>query len=423
MSQRTPPPDRPVYAWYVVVVLAVVYLFNFVDRNVLNVLVEPIKAEFDLSDTQIGFLTGPAFALVYAIAGIPIARWADRGMRRSIIAWALAAWSAMTAISGMATGFWTLASARIGVGIGEAGGTPPSHSLISDYVPPARRGLALAIQSSGQYFGIFFGMSLGGLLAAAFGWRSAFLALGLPGIALALLVRWTIAEPPRGRFDLQSEADALPSLAATARYLLGRRAFRWLLIAGPLSGVVSYTYAVWGPALLSRTQGASLVEAGTVVGLSNLLGGVIGSLLGGDLLDRLGRRDIRWHAWIPVLAMGVSIPVFLLFLFSPSGLPAVSAYGTGMLLAGATGPCVWTMVQEIAPVRMRAMATAIVIFVSNIVGLGGGPQIAGLLNDWLEPSYGAAAVRWSLFILTFANLAAAGAFLMISRSLARDAAQ
>jgi MFS family permease len=412
-------PDRPVYAWYVVVILFVVYLFNFIDRNVLNVLVEPIKAEFGLSDTQIGFLTGPAFAVVYAIAGIPIARWADRGVRRSIISWAVAVWSAMTALSGMATGFWTLAAARIGVGVGEAGGTPPSHSLISDYIPPARRALALAIQNSGHYAGILFGMTLGGLIAESFGWRGAFLALGLPGILLAILVRVTIVEPPRGRFDPHA-GEEVPGFGDALSYLLRRPSFRWLLVAGPAGSVVSYAFVVWGPALLSRTQGASLAEAGTVVGLSNVLGGVTGSLLGGLILDALGRRDLRWHAWAPAVAMLISTPFYMAFVFAPGSVASVAAYGGGLLLGSLTAPAIWTMVQEIAPVRMRALATAMVIFASNMIGLGGGPQIAGILNDWLEPTYGVEAVRWSLLLLTLTNIPAALAFAMISRSLRRD---
>ena len=409
------------YARYVLGVLFVVYVFNFIDRQILSILLPSIKEELQVSDALLGFLTGPAFALFYTFAGIPIARWADSGSRRTIIALGLGVWSAMTAAQGLARVFWQLAVARIGVGVGEAACSPPAHSLISDYFPLERRATALAIYASGIHFGIFFGYLARGWIGEYFGWRTALLVVGLPGLALALLVRLTVREPPRGQFDGAQSDSRVASIGEVFRFLWKLRAFRHLSIASAFMSFVGYGLANWTPIFLVRVHGMSISEIGSWLGPITGVFGASGAFLGGWLSDRWGARDARWFVWVPAIGAVVGIPFVLVLLFrsDPHEALLLSIPSTVM---GAMwlGP-VFSMTQTLAQVRMRAVASAILLFIINIIGLGMGPQVVGILNDALEPRFGDEAVRWSLAAVAVVMSLWAGLhYVLAARTLRED---
>jgi predicted MFS family arabinose efflux permease len=410
-------PASPAYARYVLGLLFVVFVFNFIDRQILAILLEPIKADLGVSDTAMGFLTGIAFALFYTVAGIPIARIADRGTRRTVIALGLAAWSAMTALSGVVRSFGELALARIGVGIGEAACSPPAHSLLADYFPPDRRATALAVYSMGIHVGVLFGFVIGGWMAQHFGWRQAFLVVGLPGLVLAVVVRLTVREPPR------LHVTATPVSSATAvRTLWAMGTFRHMALGAALHSFAAYGVAAWAPAFLIRVHHMGAAEIGLWLGLISGVGGGIGAVSGGILADRLGARDVRWSLWVPAIASLVEIPFWLVFLLWPSHVPALLG-GIPGVLGGAMwlGP-VFATTQNLVRPDMRALASAILLFVINLIGLGIGPQAVGVLNDLLAPWAGAAAVRYSLLIVGLMNAWAAVHFVLAARSLREDLA-
>jgi predicted MFS family arabinose efflux permease len=411
----------PAYSGYVLGLLFVVYVFNFVDRQILSILLEPIQRELGASDTAMGFLTGWAFAVFYTFAGIPIARFADRSVRRSVIAAGAALWSAMTALSGLAQGFGQLALARIGVGVGEAACSPPAHSLISDYFPPERRATALAIYASGIHFGTAFGYLAGGWINEAFGWRTAFFVVGLPGIAVALLVQLTVREPERGRSEGGAAGQAVPETREVLRFLWSLRSFRHLSFASALTAFAGYGLAIWTPPFLMRVHGMGTAEIGLWLGLIAGFAGAAGAYLGGRLVDRLHARDPRYGLWIPALAALAALPFVLLLLFWPDPREALLlSIGSTLLGAMWLGP-VFALTQALVRVRMRAVASAILLFVINLIGLGLGPQVVGLLNDLLRPSYGAHAVRWSLAaVVLVTSLWASVHFALGARTLRAD---
>ncbi len=409
------PPPSSAYARYVLGLLFVVFVFNFIDRQILSILLEPIKAELGVSDTAMGFLTGIAFALFYTVAGIPIARLADRGTRRTIIALGLAAWSAMTAASGIARSFAELALARIGVGVGEAACSPPAHSLLADYFPVERRATALAVYSMGIHVGVLFGFVIGGWMSQYFGWRQAFLAVGLPGLVLAVVVRLTVREPPRVHF-----ATTPLSSGAAIRTLWRMRTFRHMALGAALHSFAAYGIAAWAPAFLSRVHHMGFAEIGTWLGSISGLGGGIGAVSGGMLADRLGARDARWALWVPAIASVAEVPFWFVFLLWPDHVPALVG-GIPGIVGGAMwlGP-VFATTQSLVRPDMRAVAAAVLLFVVNLIGLGVGPQAVGVMNDLLAPSVGASAVRYSLLIVGVMNVWAAVHFALAARTLVAD---
>jgi len=374
-----------------------------------------------VSDTWMGFLTGTAFAVFYTFAGIPIARWADRGTRRSIIALGIAVWSCMTALSGMAQTFVQLALARVGVGVGEAAASPPAHSLLSDYFPPERRATALAIYTMGAYLGILFGLLLGGWINQYFGWRMAFFVVGLPGLVLALVVRLTLREPPRGHSEGLGDAAAeAQSISEVLRYLWALRSFRHLSVAAALYGFAGYGFGNWAPAFLIRVHGMSTGEISTWLGLSIGLGGALGAYLGGRISDSLGARDARWFMRVPALGALLATPFYVLFLLLPNATLALLFFiPTAVLSASYVGPT-FAMTQNLAKLHMRALASAILLFILNLIGLGLGPQTVGILNDLLADRFGQQAIRYSLLIIGLTNLWAIAHSLMAARTLRED---
>jgi len=406
----------------VLALLLLVFVVSSIDRQVLTILIQPIKAELGASDAQLGLLVGFGFTLFYTTLGLPIARWADRGARRSIIALALAVWSAMTAASGLASSYAQLLLARVGVGAGEAGCVPPSTSLISDYFPAERRGRAFAIYALGVPIGTLCGLVLGGVLAEAMGWRAVFLALGLPGLALALVVRLVLREPPRDQAGAARTDGEPPPLRTVLAYLMRQTALRYVLLGAGLNALVYAGIANWAPTHLMRVHGMPAGQVGLALGLSIGLAGGLGTFASGPLCDRLGRRDPRWYLWLPVLASLVAPPCAAGFAFSDSAGAALAWFAPLVAAMSAFfGPSV-AMSQALVRPRMRAFTSATYQLTCNAIGSTGGPFLVGLLNDRLAAEHGADAIRYSLVAVSVVNLGAAALYLRAARTLRADLA-
>ena len=408
---------------YALVLLTVVYSFNFIDRQLLSILQESIKLELALSDSQLGLLTGFAFAIFYVTAGIPIARWADRSNRRNIVALAIGLWSFMTAISGLAQNYTQLLAARIGVGVGEAGGSPPSHSIISDIFPRNKRASALAFYSTGVNIGILFGFLLGGWLNEFFGWRVAFVVVGVPGIVMAGLVRSTLREPIRGLIENKQVSDQQVSFSEVIALLWSRRSFRHMAFAAGLNAFAAYGTVNWLASFFIRSHGMTTGELGTWLALSSGLFGAIGVFLGGVLADKLAPRDQRWYVWLPSLVGFICVPFMIaVYLVSSQYAALLLAFVPGLLFNVYLGNTIATS-HGLVGQRMRATTSAILFLILNIIGLGLGPFSIGVLSDYLAPSYGADSLRYALVILVPSMMFwSACHFYLASRTLREDLA-
>ncbi len=386
-------------AYYTLSLLTLVYCFNFIDRQLLAILQESIKADLDLSDSQLGLLTGFAFAVFYVVAGIPIARWADRSNRRNIVALSLFAWSFMTAISGFVQNYLHLLLARIGVGVGEAGGSPPSHSLISDMFPPERRASALGFYSMGVNIGILFGFLLGGWINEFFGWRTAFMVVGAPGIFLALLVRFTIKEPVRGQSEArQASADMVP-ITKVVSLLWQLRTFRHMAVASGFSAFAGYAAANWNASYMIRSHGMATGELGTWLAMIMGFGGAVGVLGGALVADKLAKRDMRWHMWVPAITALISIPfVVAVYLVDGEYQVLLLMIVPGILANVFLGSTIATA-HRLVGLRMRALSSAVLFFVLNIIGLGAGPWTVGVVSDLLSARYGGESLRMALLFV------------------------
>ncbi|MDX1733225.1 MAG: MFS transporter [Halioglobus sp.] len=415
--------DRPIssrYANYVLGVLFVVYIFNFVDRQVLSVFIGPIKEEFGASDTQMGLLVGFAFALLYTIAGIPIARWADKGNRRNIIALGLLVWSAMTVLSGFARSFVQLALARVGVGIGEAAGSPPAHSLIADYFPIDKRGTALAIYASGAFVGGALAFLAGGYLREFFDWRTAFIVVGAPGILMALIVRLTVREPPRGLSEQRTDHAASSTFMDTLRFLLRSRAWVIMMAGYSLLSLTGYAILMWAFEFLIRVHAMDSVSAGTLMGVVVGVGGCAGSLLGGWVVDRAGSTRVSRSVSVPALFTIAGIPLGVVFLTTDDVGVARWCFLGFFLMLNVYVPAMFSANQNLARLDMRATASALMLFCANIVGAGAGPLLVGALSDFFAQGYGAESIRYAL--LCCLGIGGVGSLLLLfcSRFLEAD---
>ena len=383
-------------------VLLVVYIFNFVDRQIVNILAEPIARDLKLSDTQIGLMTGLAFALFYTVLGIPIARFADRPTtsRPRLIAGALAIWSAMTALCGLAQNFWQLLIARIGVGVGEAGCTPPAHSLISDMVPPEKRASALAFYSLGIPIGTLLGMIIGGTLADRMGWREAFVIVGLPGVVLALVVWFVLKDPRRADTAAMLRAKSQPAampLGQAVREVMRSRAFILLLFAGSAAAFLSYGKTTWTTIFFQRTHEMTPGQVGLWFGIIGGVGGILGTWLGGYLADRFGARHRRHVLSAPAIGMALAVPLAIAAYQAPTWPLALALIFLPQVLNSLYyGPC-YSAAQGLVPAKARAIAAAALLFFQNLIGLGLGPLFFGMLSDMLHPAYGADSVRYVLY--------------------------
>ena len=406
----------------VLLILLLAYIFNFIDRQIIGVLAVPIKAELELSDTQLSLMGGIAFALFYSGLAIPIAWLADRKSRVNIIAVSVALWSGFTALCGLAQNFWHLFLARMGVGIGEAGGVAPSYALISDFFPKEKRGRALAFFSLGIPIGSALGVFFGGWIAQNLDWRAAFIIVGLAGLPAALLVKLGVPEPVRGGFDSADGAPSEPAppfLAVAAT--LARTPSFWLLSFGAASGsILGYGLIFWLPSFFSRSFGLELAEVGWFYGTIVLIGGVAGTWLGGWFGDKVGPGNPAAYALIPAICFLIAAPVFAAGLFAPSLAVGWMLFAIGQMLALAwLGPVI-AAVQHIVPPNMRATASASFLFINNLIGIGFGIFFLGFMSDTMSAAYGAESLRYSiLYGLGFYALSGL-IYLAASRRLARD---
>jgi MFS family permease len=386
---------RAAYGWrshYTLVLLLFVYTMSFIDRQIMGILMQPIKQEFQVSDTAMGMLGGLAFALFYSVLAIPFGRYADRANRRNFVAYCCASWSLMTALCGMVTGFWSLALARIGVAIGEAGGTAPSLSMVADHYPPEQRGRAMGVYWLGPQLGILFGLTLGGWIAQHHGWRAAFVWMAIPGVVAALLLRLTAVEPARGRWEEGTNpAGPVESLGTLVRELRASQAFIRITLAGLMMGFAGYGIGIWTPAFLVRSHGMTLQGAGAVMGLLGGVAAATGALASGWLCDRLAKRDARWRIGVPLLGCVLSVPSGLAFYLMPAtevwqvgGLAVPHAVGFyvlfGLTAVWWTAP-VYTVLAELVAAHRRATTMAIFNLGITMLGGGLGPLLVGVLSD------------------------------------------
>ncbi len=408
------------YRTYVLIILILVYVFNFIDRQILGILAPSIKAELNLTDTDLGWLGGPAFALFYTAMGVPIAMLADRFNRTWIITISLAVWSGFTALCGTATNFWQLFLFRLGVGVGEAGGVAPSYSVIADYFPPKERSRALAAYSFGVPIGMALGILFGGLIANEIGWRWAFIICGLAGLALAPLLKMTVREPVRGGLDGVQAKPKAPSLKVVLSTLSNKPSF-WLLAFGAsFSSIMGYGLAFWLPSFFERSHGMSLVDRSLFFSGIVFIGGLIGIWLGGTLGDRLGGQNKANYARVPATAFLISVPFFFgavnisdpIFMFVLFVVPQALA----LMWLGPT----LSAVQHLVAPSMRATSSAIFLFINNLIGIGFGTLFLGWLSDVLRAEYGLESLRYSILYCLGFYILAAILFFLASRRLTRD---
>lgn len=408
---------------FTLLTLTLVYAFNHFDRQVLLILQGPIKAEFQLSDGDLGLLTGLAFALFYSTLGIPAALWADRGVRKNIIAGALAIWSAMTALSGLAQNYVQLALARMGVAVGEAGGTPPATSMIADLYGPKERATAMGVYTLGIGIGIMAGFPFGDLIVSKFGWRVAFFAAGVPGLLLAVFVFLAVREPKRGAADQRAVAAKAPGMMESLRFFLSQPAFVWLLVGCTLICISANAWLAWVPELLSRQFEYAPGERGLALG--TLIGGLgcAGAILIGLLCDRLSRRSLAWRP-LTILACGaLALPFAWLTLQADTKWGFYLPYAVPSFIGLIYASLAYTAAQELVGVRMRAFAAAFTLLCLTLLGIGLGPTLAGWLSDWFAARQSENSLRDALSVTLLLNALSLPALALSARTYRRDVAR
>jgi MFS family permease len=423
---------------------------NLIDRQIMGVLIEPVKKEFGASDTAMGFLTGLAFAAFYSALAIPFARYADRANRRNFVAWCCMGWSVMTGLCGMAMSFTQLALARMGVAVGEAGGSAPSLSMIADLYPRAQRSRAMSVYMLGPHLGTLFGLGAGAWIAHQYGWRTAFIVMAVPGILAALLLRWTCVEPLRGSLDAPAPAAGEgkanePAAVGTAPQGEPTQAkqplkqvllevwrtpgFAWIAVAGMLFGLAGYGLGIWGTAFLVRTHGLNLRDAGILVGLTGGVAAIFGALLSGWLTDKLVARDARWQMGVPIVGTAIAIPLGLAYLLWPAGdfwqvgplkVPVAMAFSLlfSVFAVWWTAPS-YAAITTLVGAHRRATSVAVYNLGITVCGIGLGPFSVGILSDLLTPAFGALSLRWALVILMGGFVLAMFALILAARPYAR----
>ena len=399
----------------VLAMLLLVYTFNFLDRQILSILAQPVKQDLGLDDAQLGMLGGLAFAALYSTLAIPLALLADRTSRTWVITVSLGVWSGFTALCGFAQNFAQMFLFRLGVGIGEAGGVAPSYALISDYFPPEKRARALSIYSLGIPLGAAGGVLLGGYIAQHVAWRTAFIVVGLAGVAIAPIFRLVVKDRPRP----VAPADQVP-VAQVFGILAAKPGF-WLMAFGAAAGsMCGYGVAFWLPSLMQRSFGLSLVQTGQFFGALLLTGGVAGILLGGWLGDRLGARNRRWYALAPAICYVAGAPLFIAGALSSSWPVAFALFLLPQALVYVWLGPVLTAVQHLVPAHMRATASASFLLINNLIGLGLGSWAIGSLSKALTPAYGDEALRYSIAAGLCLYVVAGALMALASRFLQRD---
>ncbi|KWV93780.1 MFS transporter [Erythrobacter sp. AP23] len=404
---------------YILFVLFLTCTFNYADRQILAILMQPISETMQLSDTQLGLLSGLAFAIFYTTFGIPIARLADRGNRVRIIGCSVAAWSFMTALCGTAANFTQLLLYRIGVSIGEAGASPPAQAMIADYFPPSKRATAMAIFSLGMPAGLLVGYLVGGWVNQLFGWRAAFVAMGVPGLFLAALVFATVRDIPTRQGNAGSKIATLKP-REVANIVFGASSIRYVIAGCSAASFVSYGVGQWIPTYLIRTYGMGTGEVGTWLAL--IIGSMAGAgiFLGGYISDRLGAIDKRWYVRFPAYALLLSVPFAVLFALAPSkGIALAALFPVTFLGYVYMGPAL-SIIQGIVPHNARATASAVLLLVTNLVGLGLGPLAIGILSDLMQPSVGTDSLRYALLAGLILYIVSAALLWRAGRSLREE---
>ncbi|MCW3834461.1 spinster family MFS transporter [Sphingomonas canadensis] len=401
---------------YVLALLTMVSFFNYLDRMVIAILLEPIKLELGLSDSQLGLIVGFAFAMLYATMGLPLARLADRHSRITLLTVCLAAWSAMTALTGLARNFTELFMARMAVGIGEAGCGPAAHSILGDLYSRERRPLAISIFQAGGVLGQSAGLALAGIVAHLWGWRAALVTVGVLGIPLALLIAFTVREPARGAGHAQASPE---SMLATLRALFARPPLRHLILGVSIAAFGSYGMLQWMPAFYIRLHGLSLAEVGGYVGAMKGGASVLGTVFGGLVLTRLGPRDVRWELWWPMAMFSISPLFYLVSFIAADWHVALGLQMIGAFIAATAGGVALSALQTYAEPHRRATALAILMLISSLLGLGLGPVVVGGLSDLLAPSFGPQSLRYALMGAACMPLWGAFHFWRASRSAKR----
>lgn len=435
-------PYSKAYRRYAMWLLLGIYIINFLDRQVVNILAEPIKKDLGLADWQLGLMSGLAFAVFYTFLGIPIARLAERKNRAFIIGGAVTLWSGFTALCAIAGNFWQLIAFRIGVGVGEAGCTPPAHSLIVDYTPKNKRASALAFYSMGTPIGGLLGLVMGGLVADAYGWRAAFLVAGVPGLLFAALAFFTLKEPRRIIAEhAKKAAVATATFGETMAYLAKRNTFWFIAFAAAIKAFIGYGHAPFTASFFLRNhteEVASLASSigltfgydlksvgflGLALGLISGTAGAIGSIVGGWIADKYGAKDMRAYMVAPAIASLITIPVYIVAVTIDSAAIALCILAINAFLGTLWYGPVYGTGQSVVPPHMRATAAAILLFIINLVGLGLGPLAVGLLSDWYNKGLGmgpAEGVRWALITASMFGLVAFACFWRARKTIRED---
>ncbi|QJB69494.1 spinster family MFS transporter [Parasphingorhabdus halotolerans] len=404
-----------VYRYYVLVLLMLTFMFNIADRLVMSILIEDIKAEFVLSDTQIGLLAGTAFTVFYLILGVPAGRLADRTNRKNMVAIALALWSLMSALCGAALGFWTLLLARLGVGVGEAGGGPPSVSIITDYFAPHELSRAMGIFAVGAVLGPVLGYMAGGLIAEAYGWRWTFVILGVPGILLGIILFLTIREPKRGRYftpeakptGADKGAEKQEPFMTTMGSLWTNSVFFRVVLANSFTNIPSFAFAIWLAPMLMRNFDVGSGEVGVYLGTVLFFGGVPGMILGGFLADYLAKKNPKWRPWYCSVAVLLVLPFWTLCLLSDSLEMTLFLYISGYVLLVSTQGAAISMVQSAVLPTERGTASSISSLSINLLGYGIGPALIGLMSDNWADAYGTMSLSYAVIVTVVFSLAIA----------------
>lgn len=403
MNTSTPVTWRTHYALFV---LAAIYVFNYIDRQLMAILIEPVKLEFGISDTGIGLLSGVTFAVFYTLFGFPLGRLSDRIGRKPVIALSCIAWSLMTMFCGLAGSFLMLVLARIGVAVGEAGGTAPSVAMVSDLYPARRRSTALAVLMLGSSLGAVVGLGLGGWIAQHHGWRLAFLLIGAPGIFLGLLLLFTVRSPKTAPLPAHLVAAQQDGWLKTLQDLLQTPSFLWLVLTGGAAAIAGYAIGTWSPSFLIRSHGLNMQQAGFLVGVVGGSGAALGTLACGIVTDRLARRDAGWQIGVPLLGTLISIPFALAYFLWPQGtafqagginVPTAFMFYSVFAFFGVwwATPCLGA-ITHLFPATRLAQATAIFVMSMTLLGVGVGPLLIGVLSDFFLPALGAESLRYAL---------------------------
>lgn len=408
---------------FVLATLCAVAVVNMVDRQIITIVLDPIKAEFGASDTAMGLLTGMIFAAFYATAAFPLARWADGGSRKTVLAACLGFWSLMTTLGGVAQSFMQLAVTRIGVAIGEAGAGPTSQSMLSDLFPLSSRATVLATLSAFSSIGIGLGVILGGWLSDTFTWRTAFFIVGVPGLLLAVFVYLALPEPRRGAADGLVDDQQTPRMRQVFSFLRQIPTYRHVVTTAAFVALCGYGQLMWGPTFFRRVHDMTGTEAGAGFGLATMAALTLGNLTAGFISDWAGKKDIRWYMRIAAIGPALGFPFGMLFVFAPStSVALLSSFLFQFFITFHIPPC-YAIAQTLSPLRMRAMAMVIIGLFQSLIGIGLAPTLIGAVNDLLEPQLGLEAVRYSLGLVMVGAVIAACFALRASFTIGPDHAQ